>query len=190
MRGESGKRRTGPAGRPCPPPAPSLVRKRPLVSLLIAPLFMFVQKQGLFIHLTFFLIRDISKPVPPFTVPSIQVTSADVYRVLPTLQKLSSEDKPRSRRSWPPWRGAVWQDRQGIHGAGVPGHPRSTPSGSETGSLKVMPGFPFPRMRFCVILTCLQIINPQVKKSYPSASEEIEIRVLKRSNCCVELKAS
>lgn len=63
-------------------------------------------------------------------------------------------------------------------------------SDSGTGSLKVVLGAPFPRMRFCVILTCLQIINPRVKKSYSSASGEIEIRFLKRSNCCAELKAS
>lgn len=57
-----------------------------------------------------------------------------------------------------------------------PAPPAATIRGQATGSLG-LDGFSSPRMRVCVILTYLQIINLRVKTARPSAWAEIELEL-------------
>lgn len=95
---------------------------------------------------------------------------------------LSSENTAEDGDPCPASGSQAGETHKGPAGHGRPARLRSTPAHKEAGSAQVMLGFPFPRMGFCVILTYLQIINPRVKKSYPSASAETEIRFLKKGN--------
>lgn len=91
-RGESGKKRQDPTGTSNFPPTDWPHSSSPLMvpseSPHCLPLSCFPPEIGPFHTLNCFKIRNISKPFPPFSLPSIHITSANIYRLLPVHQIL------------------------------------------------------------------------------------------------------